>query len=633
MNAGHPLGPDSDGGADPDNGLFVLLNGHWEALQRGETLDLGAWATLQAEERDKLPHLRLVSRLYDALQVVRADSAADLPPAQASTAPPGEPARQFLEPGTQIDQCRIESLLGYGGMGEVYLAEHTVLRNKVAVTVLPAQRIGDAAAERRFLQEMRVQARMNPHPNVATAFHAGEYQGRSYLVMEYVPGIDLEKHVRRRGPLPWEQACAWIRQAAVGLDYVHGHHIVHRDLKPSNLRLTLDGTVKILDLGLARYRPAELPTADAPLTPTQAVLGTLDYMAPEQAQSAGQADGRSDLYSLGCTFYYLLTGAAPFADRIALDKLVAHARDAAVPVRQRRPELPVAVAAVVAKLLAKKPEDRYPSARALLEALDAACAGTRAGGGEAAPAGNRRRQRRRLLVAGLVLMGVLAVVIVPWQSNTGPKTIPSGTGMPVQPVEVPPWKGAIDLRLSEPNNPRRQLLRLHEPAARPLRVGDEIRVEAELNRPGYLYVLWIDTTGKVSPVYPWLEGNWQQWRDAEQPRQQLSLPDRVGDIYKMEPGPAGMETLVLLVRDRPWPRDQDLAALLGNLGPQPLVDPQAIAWFENGLLVQDEPHRAPNLKGQTSSNVLLRTQQRLQEKLHEHFGYLRAVCFANQGGP
>ncbi|MCI0455962.1 MAG: protein kinase, partial [Gemmataceae bacterium] len=185
MNAGHPLGPDSDGGADPDNGLFVLLNGHWEALQRGETLDLGAWATLQAEERDKLPHLRLVSRLYDALQVVRADSAADLPPAQASTAPPGEPARQFLEPGTQIDQCRIESLLGYGGMGEVYLAEHTVLRNKVAVKVLPAQRIGDAAAERRFLQEMRVQARMNPHPNVATAFHAGEYQGRSYLVMEY----------------------------------------------------------------------------------------------------------------------------------------------------------------------------------------------------------------------------------------------------------------------------------------------------------------------------------------------------------------------------------------------------------------------------------------------------------------
>jgi class 3 adenylate cyclase len=259
-------------------------------------------------------------------------------------------------------------------MGEVYLAEHTVMGNKLAVKLLPAGRDGDAEALRRFLQEVRVQARMSPHANVAAAFHAGECQGRSYLVIEYVPGVDLEQHVRRSGPLPCQQACTLIRQASLGLEYIHRHHIVHRDVKPSNLRLTPDGTVKILDLGLARHRPGDLLASDAALTPYGTVLGTFDYMAPEQGRSAGEADERSDLYSLGCTYYYLLTGEAPFADRVGFDKLAAHARDAPPSLRRFRPDVPQAMAAVVEKLLAKNPEERYSSARALIEALDTAMA-------------------------------------------------------------------------------------------------------------------------------------------------------------------------------------------------------------------------------------------------------------------
>src|SRR5262249_44189627 len=171
----------------------------------------------------------------------------------------------------------------------------------------------------------------------AIALHASVYQGRCYLVMEYVPGIDLHEQVCQHGPLPWEQACALVRQIAAGLEYVHGHDIVHRDLKPSNLMVTPDGTVKILDLGLARQRLAEVVQAGGSLTPDGAVLGTLDYLAPEQARSAAHADARSDLYSLGCTWYYLLTGKAPFGDRVGLDKITAHARDVAPSVRQQRP--------------------------------------------------------------------------------------------------------------------------------------------------------------------------------------------------------------------------------------------------------------------------------------------------------
>jgi serine/threonine protein kinase len=617
------------------------------------SLDLSDMAGKKPQDPDQLSHPPAAAPL------VPGDSA----PAGTCTLSPSEGThsaeRGFLHPGTVIDQCRIESLLGHGGMGEVYLAEHTVLGKKVAVKVLPAHRVGDAEAVRRFQQEVRMQARMNPHPNVAAAFHASEYQGRCYLVMEYIPGINLHEHVRREGPLGCEKACALVRQIAVGLDYVHKHEIVHRDLKPSNLLLTQDGTVKILDLGLARHRPAEVLLPDGSLTPDGLVLGTLDYLAPEQARSAAQADARSDLYSLGCTFYYLLTAKAPFADRAGLDKITAHARDVPPSLRQQRPDVPEAVAGIVEKLLAKKPEDRYPSAHALIEALDAALrvmrsqdASPATAPGYPTPQGNAREPllpatpgfrravgttlvRRPWLLAGafLVLFGLLALVSLPFLKSVKTSGQQSGTGQAVAlPFQGAPFKGWIDISVSEPHNPRRQFLPLREPAARPLKVGDEIRIQAELNRPGYLYVLWIDTTGRVLPVYPWIEGDWHRWPAQEQPRHKLSLPEKTGEIYPMLPGAPGMETLVLLVRDTPWPREQDLAALLGPLEPQPMIDPQAMAWFENGALIRDERDRAPHLQGRVSSNVLLRTQQRLQEKLRRHFSYQRAVSFTNQGG-
>jgi serine/threonine-protein kinase len=184
--------------------------------------------------------------------------------------------------------------------------------------------------------------------------------------------LSLKAHVRQPGPLGPVDACALIRQVAVGLDHAHRHGIVHRDIKPSNLVLTPDGVVKILDLGLARLIGAGTSDSHMPQTDPGALLGTLDYMAPEQALDARHADARSDLYSLGCTFYFLLAGRPPFDEQSDLEKVMAHAMRDPEPIRKVRADVPQAVAEIVHRLLAKKPDGRYQSARELVAGLDAA---------------------------------------------------------------------------------------------------------------------------------------------------------------------------------------------------------------------------------------------------------------------
>jgi hypothetical protein len=226
------------------------------------------------------------------------------------------------------------------------------------------------------------------------------------------------------------------------------------------------------------------------------------------------------------------------------------------------------------------------------------------------------------LLAAAVLVWVLTR---PWGDGDNPAPSPRG-----EPTLLPPFKGSIDARVWAPKPPRRQWMKLHEPEALPLRVDDEIRILVQLNRPGYLYVLWIDSEGKVQPVYPWQEGNWTKRPKQEEPRKELNLPQDDG-IYRNQSAPAGMETLALLVSAKRLPEDVSLPELLGELGPQTLADPKEMAWFENGRLVLDEPGRAPTLKSQTSDNPVIRTQQRFQKKVGRLFDYTRAVSFANLG--
>ncbi len=279
--------------------------------------------------------------------------------------------------GFFLGQYRILEQLGQGGMGRVYKAEHRTMGRVVALKVLAPTLVKTERAQELFLREVRAAALL-VHPNIVTAFDAGQGGDRCYLVMEYVNGPNLEQLVRDKGPLPIGQACDFVRQAALGLQYAHQLGLVHRDVKPANLLLhrveeggRTCGVVKVSDFGLARLgdRGGDDPVGTI-LTRPNSVMGTPDYLSPEQARSLHKTDIRSDLYSLGCTFHYLLTGKVPFPGGTTLEKLLRHSSAPPTPVNELRPSVPAAVAALVARLMAKDPVARFQTPAELAEALE-----------------------------------------------------------------------------------------------------------------------------------------------------------------------------------------------------------------------------------------------------------------------
>ena len=379
---------------------------------------------------------------------------------------------------------RIIAKLGEGGMGAVYKAVHQRLKKTVALKVLPSHRMGDHQTVERFEREMSVLGQLN-HPNIVQALDAGEHEGQHYLVMEYVEGSEFAEIIKRCSPLSIADACCLISQAAVGLQYAHENGFVHRDIKPSNLMLTAAGShagelqavVKILDLGLARAleQSTNQAVAGPDLTVDGQVMGTIDYMAPEQGGDSHHVDIRADIYSLGATLYKLLTGNSPFAEhshKPALQRLMAIAQNEPPSIRSKRSDVPEKLAAIIHRMLAKSPENRFSTPQEVVEALEPFCAGadlaallpadattrhpsaTRTSDNHAILGGGSGQRFRKSWIAmasGCAAIALFAAVLI-MTTRSGTVEVSSPDGALPDDVKVVVMKGGKEIELLQADN-------------------------------------------------------------------------------------------------------------------------------------------------------------------------------------
>jgi serine/threonine protein kinase len=266
-----------------------------------------------------------------------------------------------------IGKYKVLERLGSGGMGSVYLCEHKLMKRRVAVKVLPAAKAEDPSSLERFYREARAVAALD-HPNIVRAYDIDQDDKLHFLVMEHVNGASLQEIIKKIGPMEVIRAAHYMRQAALGLEHAHAAAgLVHRDIKPGNILVDRSGIVKVLDMGLARFFHDEEDALTVKFD--ENVLGTADYLAPEQAQDSHGVDIRADIYSLGCTFYFCLAGKPPFAEGSVAQKLIWHQTRQPKPIQSIRPDVPEGIVAVLNRMLAKDPRQRYQRPADVAEAL------------------------------------------------------------------------------------------------------------------------------------------------------------------------------------------------------------------------------------------------------------------------
>ncbi|WP_166821882.1 serine/threonine protein kinase [Thalassoroseus pseudoceratinae] len=341
------------------------------------TLKLTAASFLACLKRSELIESKLLERLLATFrkQGVNLDDAKSLSQAliqaDALTEWQASKLQQGRYKGFFLGRYRLLRLLSTGETSAVYLAQHLFMNRKCAIKVLPGHRVKDTSYLGRFYREAEAVASLD-HQNIVRAYDIGcqDDSGTElhYLVLQYVEGQTLEQSVQESGPLPLTLIVDLIRQAAEGLAHAHSSGLIHRDIKPANLLITPDKTLKLVDLGLARFFKA---TEEESLTVKhdEKVLGTADYLAPEQAVDSHQVDERADVYALGCTLYFALTGHPPFNDGTLVQRLLAHQTRQPPSVKRDRPDTPDEILEVLDRMMAKKPGDRYQTAQDVADAL------------------------------------------------------------------------------------------------------------------------------------------------------------------------------------------------------------------------------------------------------------------------
>jgi len=274
--------------------------------------------------------------------------------------------------GFFLKKYKLLGHIGTGGMSSVYLAEHVMMKQRRAVKVLPRMRVNDSSYLERFYREAQASAKLT-HPNIVRAYDVDSVGDTHFLIMEFIEGRDLQMIVAPPGgdvtPLPADTAAGYIAQSAMGLQNAHENNLIHRDVKPANLLVDSSGCVKILDLGLALFSNDDKHSLT--IAHNENVLGTADYLAPEQAINSHNIDSRADIYGLGCVLYFLLTGHAPFSDGSLAQRILKHQTEVPKDPRDEQPEIPDEVVGICMKMMHKQPEHRYQSAVEVAGVLNA----------------------------------------------------------------------------------------------------------------------------------------------------------------------------------------------------------------------------------------------------------------------
>jgi serine/threonine protein kinase len=555
------------------------------------------------------------------------------------------PSFPFLAPPEAPDELgrlggyRVLRVLGQGGMGIVFEAEERQPLRRVALKVMqPELARQEQAARRRFLHEGDAAASVE-HERVVPIFRVDEAGGVPFLVMPLLPGESLEQRLQRQPRLPVAEVLRVGREAAEGLAAAHQKGLVHRDVKPANIWLREPGgSVVLLDFGLARS------WQERGLTEAGMIVGTRAYLSPEQA--AGEpADQRSDLFSLGCVLYRLCTGRLPFPGPGVLRSSETEALGRLRPPSEVDGAVPPGLSALVMRLLAWKPEDRPASAAAVVQALreleagqPAATAGQATKEWSGRPA-ERRPFRRWAVAAGVVLLMMSCAGVGGWWLNrSGDPT----RGSP-PPGAPPHYRGQIDVLVQRavqvPMEGRIQsllkLLRLDDPRTLPLRRDDKFRIEATVDPPAYVYIVWVDPGQDVTPVYPWdpVKG-WGTRPEREEPvSQPLVLPAVLDKLYEAPPARPGVATMVLLARPTPLDvPDEEVRRWFEQLPELPLAarDEHGAVWFDNYREV-DEKGRARTFAVVGAGDPFVRWQGQLRQAVGDRATFQTAVSFARTG--